>query len=170
MDLIASNLLLILCFVVGTGLIIAEAFIPGFGVAGVSGLILEIVAILMTGSRFGTGPALIALFAVLLVVGVTVFLSYKSAVNGRLSKSPLVLRSRERASAAAAGGKENPWLNREGTVVTSLRPAGFIEIDGERLSASSFGPFLEKGTRVRVVGQEGDHLTIRPLEEGKAPV
>ena len=38
MDLLASDLLLILSFVAGTGLIIAEAFMPGFGIAGISGV------------------------------------------------------------------------------------------------------------------------------------
>ena len=106
MDLVASNLLLILCFAVGTGLMIVEAFLPGFGIAGVSGLILEIAGIILAYRRFGTVPALIALAAVLLVVGLVVFFSYRSAMNGRISKSPLVLKDTEVPVAAA----ESPWL------------------------------------------------------------
>ena len=45
MDPFALNLIMIICFVVGSGLVITEAFIPGFGVAGISGIILEIVAV-----------------------------------------------------------------------------------------------------------------------------
>ena len=167
MDLIASNLLLILLFVVGTGLVITEAFIPGFGVAGISGIVLEIAAIVLTGHRFGTVPALIALFGVLLVVGLAVFISYRSAMKGRLSRSPLVLKDTEKPAKKAASGKDNPWLDREGVVVTPLRPAGFIEIDGRRLDAASTGDFLEKGTAVRVVGMENNHLLIRPVAEIK---
>ena len=43
MDPFALNLIMILCFIVGSGLIILEAFIPGFGVAGIFGIILEVV-------------------------------------------------------------------------------------------------------------------------------
>ena len=40
---------------------------------------------------------------------------------------------------------------------------GFIEIGGTRLNASTSGEFLAKGTPVRVVGAEGDHLVIRKI-------
>ena len=36
-----------------------------------------------------------------------------------------------------------------------------IEIDGRRVSAASGGEFLEKGTRIRVTGTEGDHVLVR---------
>ena len=164
MDLLASDLLLILSFVAGTGLIIAEAFMPGFGIAGISGIILEVLAIFLTGRLFGTGAALLALLGVLIVVGVTVFFSYRSAMKGRLSKSPLILKDTEGPKKNKAASQETPWLNREGVVVTPLRPRGFIEIDGKRLNAASSGAFLAPGTPVCVIGTEGDHLVIRPLE------
>ena len=58
----------------------------------------------------------------------------------------------------------NEWLDQEGTTVTAFRPAGFIEIGGKRLNASTSGEFLAKGTSVRVVGVQGDHLQIRKSE------
>ena len=167
MDILASNLLLILCFVVGTGLIILEAFIPGFGIAGIAGIALEIAGIWLTGSRIGTVPALIAVGAVLLVIGLAVFLSYRSAMKGRLSKSPLILRHTENAQNAspeAGAAGQNPWIGRDGAVVTPLRPAGFIEIGGERLSAATSGEFLEKGVPVRVTGVRGDHLICKEVK------
>ena len=160
MDLIASNLLLILLFVVGTGLVITEAFIPGFGVAGISGIVLEIAAIVLTGSRFGTGPALIALFGVLLVIGLAVFISYRSAMKGRLSRSPLVLKDEEAAAPAADTASLDQWIGKDGIVATPLRPAGFIGIGGARISAATSGAFLEKGTDVRVERTEGDHVIV----------
>ena len=46
--------------------------------------------------------------------------------------------------------------------MTSLRPAGEIDIGGVRLNAASSGDFIAKGTAVLVTGTEGDHLVIRP--------
>ncbi len=152
---------MILCYVFGTGLIVMEAFIPGFGIAGIAGAILEIAAIVLTGTHHGLIWGLIATFAVLLFVGIVVFLSYRSATKGRLSKSPLVLKGSE-DNVSSAPDPES-WLNREGTAVTSLRPAGLIEIGGTRLNASTCGEFLAKGTPVRVTGAEGDHLVIRKI-------
>ena len=158
MDPVIGNIIMILCFVIGSGLIIMEAFIPGFGVAGIFGIILEIVAVTITWKKHGTTTALIALFAVLLLIALAVFFSYRSAMNGRISKSPLVLKETESAAGAAS---PDAWLNQEGVAVTALRPGGQIEIGGTRLNAASTGDFIEKGAAVIVVGSEGDHLMIR---------
>lgn len=160
MDPFALNLIMILCFIVGSGLIILEAFIPGFGVAGIFGIILEVVALWSTWQLHGVVTALIALLAVLILIGFAIFLSYRSAMSGRLSRSPLILKETETASGASASPDQ--WIGQEGVTVTSLRPAGEIDIGGVRLNAASSGDFIVKGTAVLVTGTEGDHLVIRP--------
>ena len=158
MDAFSLNLIMIIGFVIGSGLIIVEAFIPGFGVAGICGVVLEIVALRCCWLLHGTVPALLALAGILLLIGLAVFLSYRSAMNGRLSKSHLVLKDTE---TAADGTKPDHWIGMEGVAVTALRPAGQIEIDGTRLNAASTGDFIEKGSPVLVTGQEGDHYVIK---------
>ena len=54
MDPVTGNLIMIIGFVIGSALILLEAFMPGFGVAGITGIILEIIAIVMTASLYGT--------------------------------------------------------------------------------------------------------------------
>lgn len=152
---------MILCYVFGTGLVVLEAFMPGFGVAGFAGVILEIAAIVLTNNYFGLVWSLVATLIVLVFVGITVFLSYRSAMRGRLSKSALVLKDTEQSVSAAPDMQS--WLDQKGTAVTALRPAGFIEIGGVRLNASTAGEFLPKGTEVQVTGAEGDHLVIRKI-------
>ena len=158
MDQFSLNLIMIIGFVIGSGLIIVEAFIPGFGVAGISGVILEIVALRCCWLLHGTVTTLLALVGVLALIGLAIFLSYRSAMNGRLSKSHLVLNATE---APAEESKADAWIGREGISVTALRPAGQIEIDGTRLNAASSGDFIEKGAAVLVTGTEGDHYVIR---------
>ena len=157
MDPFALNLIMIIGFVIGSGLIIVEAFIPGFGVAGICGVVLEIVALRCCWVLHGIVPALLALVGVLALIGLAVFLSYRSAMSGRLSKSHLVLKDTEKTAA-----EDKPdWIGMEGVAVTALRPAGQIEIDGTRLNAASTGDFIKKGTPVLVTGTEGDHYVIR---------
>ena len=158
MDPFALNLIMIIGFVIGSGLVIVEAFIPGFGVAGISGVVLEIVALRCCWLLHGIVPTLLALAGVLLIIGLAVFLSYRSAMNGRLSKSHLVLNDTEEAAAEA---KPDHWIGKEGVAVTALRPAGQIEVGGVRLNASSSGDFVAKGSPVLVTGSEGDHYVIR---------
>ena len=160
MDPAIGNLVMILCFVIGSGLVILEAFIPGFGVAGIFGVILEIAALVLVWLNHGITAALIALFGVLLLIGVVIWCSYRSAMKGRLSKSPLILKDQEDAATKASPEK---WLNRKGVTTTPLRPAGTVEIDGHRLSAASTGAFLAKGTAVTVIGREGGQILVQPV-------
>ncbi len=160
MEALTGNLGMIICFVVGSGLILLEAFMPEFGAAGIAGIILEILGILITSKLYGTGWALLATFLALLLVGVAIFFSYRSFAKGRLSKSNLVL-DKEEAPAPNEASALKVWIGKKAVTVSSLRPAGFVEIDGNRLSASTSGGFLEKGTMVDVIGAEGDHLIVR---------
>lgn len=158
MDPFALNLIMIICYIVGSGLVILEAFIPGFGVAGISGAVLEMAALWATWRLHGVGAALIGLAAVLVLIGLAVFLSYRSAMNGRLSKSPLVLRDTEGTAQAA---DKAAWAGKSGVAVTALRPMGEAEIAGTRLNVTSAGEFIAKGTEVTVTGTENGKLTVR---------
>ena len=158
LDASVGTLIMVLCYVFGTSLILLEAFMPGFGVAGIAGIILEVVAIAFTNRFFGLMWSLIGTFAVLLFIGIAVFFSYRSFKKGRLSKSALVLKDTEESVSSSPDAQS--WKDQQGTAVTSLRPAGFIEIGGQRLNASTSGEFLSKGTPVKVTGAEGDHLVV----------
>ena len=161
MEFLSSNLPLILFFLAGFGLLLAEAFMPGFGIAGILGVVLEVLAIYSVWLHYGLAPALIFTLVVLALIGLTVFLSYRSAMKGRLSKSDLVLKDAQHPESGQVRKTLAPYVGHEGTAVTPLRPAGWIEVDGVRISAASGGEFLEKGTRVCVTGTEGDHVMVR---------
>ena len=158
MDPIAGNTVMILSLIAGSALVILEAFIPGFGVAGVTGIILEILGVIFAWIHHGTWFAMGMTALVLCLIGVTVYLSYRSAMKGRLSKSPLILKDQAKAEEKKDSAR---WLDRKGVAVTAMRPGGFVEIDGIRLNAASEGEWIQKGAGVKVTGAEGDHLIIR---------
>ena len=47
-ELLLANLPIVACFLLGLGLLIVEVFMPGFGLPGISGIILEVVTIVLT--------------------------------------------------------------------------------------------------------------------------
>ncbi len=181
--LFASNLLLgragsleIILFVLGVGLLIFEIFvIPGFGVAGITGLIALAVSLILSLQRF-----VIPEFSyqweilgrnVLLVVG-----SLLGAVLGALLLAMLVKNTRlfsrlalaesQEASAGYTAQEESVskrYLNREGAAETTLRPAGKVRLGDEVLPAESEGSFIEKGAPVRVVRVDGNRLVVREV-------
>ena len=165
MDFISSNLPLILFFLAGFGLLLTEAFMPGFGVAGVLGIVLEVLAVYSAWLHHGPVPALILTLVILVLIGITVYLSYRSIMKGRLSRSSLVLQDTEAPAETPARETLQAFIGREGVAVTPLRPAGQVDLDGKRVNAASGGEFLVKGARVRVTGAEGDHVVVRPAED-----
>ena len=158
MDPTILNVLMALSLVAGSGLVILEAFIPGFGVAGISGVILDAAGIWLAFTGHGTGFALTMTGLALAVIGISVWMSYRSAMKGRLSRSPLILKDQEQAGQQADTGA---WLGREGTAVSALRPGGFVTIDGTKLNAASEGDWIGKGEKVRVTGAENGTLLVK---------
>ena len=163
MEFISGNLPLILCALAGFILLVAEAFMPGFGIAGLSGILLEILAVYFAWRFHGGVFALILTGVLILVIGVTVFLTYRSAMKGRLSRSALILRDTETPKEESQARTLLAYKDREGTAVSALRPGGTVEIDGVRVNAASGGDLIERGARVRVLGAEGDHVIVAPV-------
>ncbi len=163
MEFVMSNLPLILCGVVGIAMLLVEAFMPGFGIAGFLGIVLEVVAVYSAWKHHGMVFALILTAILLAVIGVMIYFSYRSAMRGRLSRSNLILNDEKIPIPEQAKDALSGFLNRQGTTVSSLRPGGTVEIDGVRMNAASEGDLIEKGTKVRVTGVEGDHVVVRPV-------
>ena len=161
MEFLSGNLPLILCGLVGFALLITEAFMPGFGVAGITGIVLEIIAVYIAWAYHGTVFALILTAVILVAVGTAIYLSYRSIMRGRLSRSALVLKDEEIPVPAKAAETLAGYRNREGTAVSALRPGGTVEIDGTKVNAASSGDLIEKGAKVLVLGAEGDHVIVR---------
>ena len=146
-------------FILGFMLLVAEIFMPGFGVSGGIGITLMIVGIIMTASGFL--EAFILILILLVLAALFLFLILRSAKRGRLNKK-LILHS-------AATGEEgfrstedaSGFVGLEGVALTLLRPAGTGEFDGKRLDVVSEGEFIEPGSKIKVVSAEGRRIIVR---------
>lgn len=86
---------ILLCFVLGLGFLIVEMFLPGFGLPGISGIVLEGAAVVITYLRFGGLAALGMTLIVLAVIAIAISLALRSADKGRLSRSSVILNQAE---------------------------------------------------------------------------
>ncbi len=164
LDFILTNLPIIVCFLVGIGLLVAEVFLPGFGLPGISGIILEIASIWLVWSNYGPVAALGMTIVVLAVIAITISIALKSAARGRLSKSSIILSHEESPSEGYTATTDmDVFLGKEGTTTTVLRPAGIAEFDGVRLNVVSEGEFVAANTKVRIEHVEGARIMVRPL-------
>lgn len=151
-------------FILGFLLLLAEVFlIPGFGVAGISG-IAAIFASLVLSFGDMREAAFVISFS-LVVTAFIVAISFKY-LGRSLAFGRFVLRTSERsAEGYIATPEREAYLGRVGTAVTVMRPSGTVLIDGARLDAVTEGDFLPKGAAVEVVNVEGPRLVVRLHEE-----
>ena len=164
LEFIAANLPIIICFVIGVGLLILEAFMPGFGAPGITGLVLELITLVLTWFQHGPVATLAMLLIVLLVLAIAISASLRSITKGRLSKSSLVHTDTESNEDGYRSTQDlNVFMDKEGTATTVLRPTGIADFDGVRLNVSSEGGFIPAGAKVRIIRVEGSKILVKAL-------
>ncbi len=164
LEFIAANLPIVVCFILGVGLLVLEAFMPGFGIAGISGILLEVIATALTWMSHGPMAALGMTLVILSLIAIAISMSLRSATNGRLSRSKMILKDTESNEAGYRSTQDmEVFLGKEGATTTVLRPAGIAEFDGVRLNVVSEGEFIQAGIAVRIVRVEGSKILVRPV-------
>ncbi len=164
LEFIAANLPIIICFVIGIGLLILEAFMPGFGAPGITGVILEVITLVLTWFEHGPVATLGMLLIVLLVLAIAISTSLRSITKGRLSKSPLIHSDTESNEDGYRSIQDLAvFMDKEGTATSVLRPTGIADFEGVRLNVSSEGDFIPAGTQVRIVKVEGAKILVRAV-------
>lgn len=164
MDFIVENLPIIICALVGIILLVVEMFMPGFGLPGIAGIVFLFGSIVLTWRQHGAYAGLGATLVVLSLAGIMVTTALKSASSGRIWRSNLVLKdSMEKPDTLPENQDLLRLLGREGTALTVLRPAGMVDVDGERVNVVSRGEFLPKGARVVVEEVEGSRVVVRQV-------
>ncbi len=170
---LAENWELIL-FVIGLILIILEIFvIPGFGIAGISGIILAVIGLTLSMVDkiiwdFETGN-LNELFRSFFTVIISIVLSFFASIY--LSKKIFATSNAFKGLALATSeNKEEGYIgvetkqfelkNKIGIAITVLRPSGKVEVEGEIYDAKSEIGFIEKGTKVRILRYETGQVYV----------
>lgn len=165
LEIILQNLPILVCFVFGLGLLIVEVFMPGFGLPGVSGIVLEVVAIVLTYMGHGGLAALGMTLIILAVVAIAISLALHSATRGKLSKSAMILTETESAEAGYVTSQDmDVFLDKEGLTTTVLRPSGMAEFDGVKLNVVSDGEYIAQNVLVRVDHVEGSRVVVRKVK------
>ena len=154
----------IVCLIVAVIMFVIELFTPGVGVAGATGLLALIAVIVM---QLGWGHPQVALYIIaisLLLIILALAWVIRSFQRGRLSRSFLVLKEHSDGTSVpdVANAKASP-LGKSGVALTTLRPAGIAEIEGQRVDVTTAGTFIQQGQAVVVVKAEGIHIIVRAL-------
>jgi membrane-bound serine protease (ClpP class) len=169
---IAQNWEIVL-FVVGIILLAVEIFaIPGFGVAGIAGIVLMITGLTLAMidnivwefEGAGLEPFIKSLFLVVfsafLALVISITLSRKLLDTSIFSHLVLSSTQNKDEGYSSFDSKFSDLKGRSGIAATSLRPSGRVEIDYEQYDAKSLVGFIDRGEKVKVVKFETGQVYV----------
>lgn len=149
----------LILFISGIFLILVELYVPGFGFWGISGIGCIAFSLFLT---LGGNMAAVTMLSLSLIVAIIIFLLILRFLPASRLWSKLILNEMETTQAGFNSSHDySLYLHREGVVISFLRPAGMIEIDGVHLDVVSEGQYLEPGTKVKVVSVNGSRIVVR---------
>ena len=148
-------------FLVGILCLIVEMLMPTVGLLAGVGVAAMLYGVVM--ALGGDSHALVILGASLVLAVIVFALIVQKLPSSRLwNKVVLHDRSTSKRGFVSAETKAD-LVGKEGTVLTELRPAGSVLIDGAPVDVVSEGTFIKKGERVKVISTNGARVVVRKI-------
>ncbi|MDC7233769.1 MAG: NfeD family protein [Spirochaetales bacterium] len=162
----------LILFMLGVILLLVEIFlIPGFGITGVSGIILILLSLVLTRQDFIIPEfswqwdlfrrnllfVSLSLVGSLALIGVLMITLPHSHLFGRL-----VLKSESPPPAVKEESEEKEIETGDRAVtLTDLRPVGKADFSGQVMIVQTEGDYIERNTEVRVIRREGLRIVVK---------
>ena len=154
---------------IGFGLFLIELFVPSGGILGIlAGTSLLAAAYF----AFTISPTVGVMTLVGYMIAVPIIFAFGMRILPRTPFGRLmVLPENEPAPAAEpdVSGQKDTYthlMGRTAKAVTSLRPAGMIEIDGERIAVVTEGDLIGEGQTVKVSEIRGNRIVVCAHNDG----
>jgi membrane-bound serine protease (ClpP class) len=172
----------IILFMLGLGLLAVEIFlIPGFGVIGISGIILIALSLIFSMQDFviphfswewtlmGRNAIVVSvgLLAAITGIAVIVLLGPKTKIFDRLTlKTQIDKTASEGSGWLNDGSVQSDYsrlMGKTGKAVTTLRPIGKAEIEEEIYQVETDGSFIQTESEIKVIKIQGNNIIVRSV-------
>ncbi|MCM3746369.1 hypothetical protein M3223_03275 [Paenibacillus pasadenensis] len=148
-------------FVIGIVLLVLELFVPSFGILGILGVAALVRAILFSFEDSDTALiSMLSAFAAALIVVTLIARRFKErgiwnrfVLKEQLTSEEGFVSAESRAA----------LLHQEGVTITPLRPAGIVDIGGERIDVVTSGEFIAQNAMVKVYKVDGTRVIVRQV-------
>jgi membrane-bound serine protease (ClpP class) len=161
-----EEVILLLCGLIALGI---EIFVlPGFGVAGILGLALLAISVVL--AMLGSIPSFqdvvqsLAVVVTALVLTIAVFAAWIRHLPNSTRFRKMILADGLDSSAGYISARvRDELVGREAQAVTDLRPAGTVVVDDERIDVVTEGDYISSGSLVRIIRAEGHRHVVRAI-------
>ena len=156
----------------GIGFLLLEALvIPGFGIAGIGGILLMVYGLYMLLlPDVPVGDEILSQATDGLLIGII------GGVIGLYLLAKMMIRTQfwQQLTSPGIQKKEDGYtttfgwetlIGQTGTAESDLHPSGWVIIEDQRVFVVSEGEFLDKGTAVKILSVDGNRVVVRKLNE-----
>lgn len=170
-----ANIIEIILFIVGIGLLILEIFvIPGFGIAGIAGILFMMGGLYLSllgsleqleSSDFTAAAGYLSISFIITFLGVVILIKLlpKTSIWSRISLN----ESQVKNKGYIASRDYSKYIGKKGIALSALRPAGVGQFGKERLDIVSEGEFIDKDTDIVISQVDGYRLIVKSAEKKK---
>ncbi|AZR73163.1 peptidase S14 [Anoxybacter fermentans] len=157
-----TNWGLILLFLAGMILLGLEFFVvPGFGITGLTGIVLVVASLFLTFENAVLGVYAISIALILALITFVFLIRYFG--NTRIWNKIALNAAQTKEDGYLVPGQRKTLIDKEGEALTPLHPAGTALIDGERVDVISQSSYIPKGSRIKVIKVEGTKVIVREI-------
>ena len=171
----------VVLFILGLGCLALEIFvIPGFGVFGVSGILLILASLAMAGHSWSfdvltnveglaaqTGWVLLSFTLVGAVgIGLARYLPTLPMFEAIILNPPGTIDTEPRLrpdAVAEEGTGDGLRVGQQGLSLTMLRPAGKAKLNNRVFDVVSEGPFISADVTIEVIASSGSRIVVRQV-------
>jgi membrane-bound serine protease (ClpP class) len=141
------------------------AIIPGFGITGISGLLMILAAMIMAYLKLSV---IVGTLVMLFGIGAVIFLIYwfTTIFPTTAMGKKFVLNTDDNAENSSIAVDDFEHLvGAEGETLTALKPAGKARINDERYDVITEGEFIDKGSTVVVKKSTAGRIIVALVEQ-----
>ncbi|MGA2915159.1 MAG: NfeD family protein [Sedimentisphaerales bacterium] len=157
-------ILAIFLFLICAVLLVAEVFVPSFGLLIVLSLV-SLVGGIMIFFKLSPTAGWIGIVVAVFMIPTVLVLAYKIFPKTGFGKTVLLDMPQVQKGTGVPDSQElMKRLGQKAVTTTVLRPVGMCDFDGTRLECVTESGYVEKGKTVVVIKVEGTQLTVREIE------
>lgn len=168
-----ASALEIIIFIIGITLLLIEFFVvPGFGIFGISGILLIIVSLFLglisdfPVINFEIIEEAVIQLAVTLILSLLIILTlWKYLPKTKMFKKLVLDDNIDATSGYTTDEKYNYLMDKEGIAHTDLRPAGTAVFENKKIDVVTEGDYIEKNNNVKVIHIEGSKIVVRKIAD-----
>ena len=139
--------------------------IPGFGFAGILGILALLGALVISVVGSGATPEFFLFAAARILLALVVAVGASLLLLRYMPRTPFGRQLILQSGLGPVQHEDIHWIGKRGRTTSPLRPAGIADIEGARVDVVSEGDMIDPDTPIEVTRVDGNRIVVRRIVE-----